>query len=298
VATPPYAPNPDIAADLHGHTRFSDGRATPEEYIEFRRSIGMRLCAVADHDVLTAIPAAAWAAQRAQMWFLPAVEVTSFLHFGTGEAEQFHVLAYFPPAFAQPARLHRTALYARGLRVLARWKAFVLDWLLSLPIEDRCALDPEETLGSLPDLEFPALQSIIDRISGRRKPLFEAFRIHHVRFWEEDRELFGWTPEEAMEAIRADGAFDVVAHPGRYRDKERTRRALLVASGIEVYTSRHRGDVAKFFLDFAEEHRKAWTVSSDDHQNARYIRPPCGVPVRTAERLFGRTLSMDEILGR
>jgi hypothetical protein len=101
-----------------------------------------------------------------------------------------------------------------------------------------------------------------------------------------------------MEAIRADGAFDVVAHPGRYRDKPRTERALQFASGIEVYTSRHRGDVAKRFLEFAERHRKAWTVSADDHQNARYIRPPCGIPVHTVEKLFGRTLSMDEIIGR
>ena len=216
----------DIAADLHGHTRFSDGRASPEEDIEFRRSIGMRLCAVADHDVLTAIPSAAMAARRAGVWFLPAVEVTSFLHFGTPEAEQFHVLAYYPPAFVQPARLLRTALYARGQRLQQRWKAFVLDWLATLDKNDQVALDPDDTLEAMSDEEFPALQSMIDRISARKCDLSNAFRLHHVKFWETDRELFGWTPEEAMEAIRADGAFDVVAHPGRYRDKPRTEKAL------------------------------------------------------------------------
>jgi 3',5'-nucleoside bisphosphate phosphatase len=288
----------DIAADLHGHTRFSDGRATPEAYVEYRRSIGMRLCAIADHDVLTAIPSAATVARRAGMWFLPAVEVTSFLHFGTPEAEQFHVLAYFPPTFVQPARLFRTALYARALRVQKSWKAFVLNWLSSLAEEDRHAIDSDSKLAGLPADEFPALQSMIDRITARRPELFDAFRLHHVRFWEEDRDLFGWTPEEAMECIRADGGFDVVAHPGRYRDKPRTEKALHFARGIEVYTSRHRGDVAKGFLEFARENRKAWTVSADDHQNARYIRPPCGIPVRTVEELFGRTLTMDEIMGR
>lgn len=288
----------DIAADLHGHTRFSDGRATPEEYVEYRRSIGMRLCAIADHDVLTAVPNAARAAQRAGMWFLPALEVTSFLHFGTSEAEQFHVLAYFPPVFAQPARLVRTALYARGQRVQKKWKAFVLDWLFSLSEDDRHALDSENALETLKDEEFPALQSMIDRISTQKHELFDAFRRHHVDFWEKDHELFGWTPEEAMEAIRADGAFDVVAHPGRYRDKPRTEKALCFASGIEVYTSRHRGDVAKRFLEFAEEHRKPWTASADDHQNARYIRPPYGIPVHTVEKLFGRTLAIDEIMRR
>lgn len=288
----------DIAADLHGHTRYSDGRASPEEYVEYRRSIGLRLCAVADHDVLSAVPAAAIAARRMGMWFLPAVEVTSFLHFGTPQAEQFHVLAYFPPAFASPTRLMRTNLYARGQRVQMKWKWFVLEWMSSLGAEDKAVLDPDGKLDDLPDAEFPALQSMIDRITARTPDLFDTFRKHHIQFWDNDRELFGWTPEEAMESIRADGAFDVVAHPGRYRDKERTEKALLFASGIEVHTSRHRGDVAKRFLEFAEQHRKAWTVSADDHQNARYIRPPCGVPVQTVEKLFGRTLSMDEIMMR
>jgi len=286
----------DIAADLHGHTRFSDGRASPEEYVEYRRSIGMRLCAVADHDVLSAIPNAAMAARRAGMWFLPAVEVTSFLHFGTSNAEQFHVLAYFPPAFIQPARLMRTNLYARGKRVQEKWKAFVLDWLGALPADDRQAIDPDKNLEALIAEEFPALQAMIDRICAQKHDLFDAFRRHHISFWDNDQELFGWTPEEAMEAIRADGAMDVVAHPGRYRDKPRTEKALHFANGIEVYTSRHRGEVAKHFLEFAERHRKEWTVSADDHQNARYIRPPCGIPVHTVEKLFGRTLTMDEIM--
>lgn len=288
----------DIAADLHGHTRYSDGRASPEDYVEYRRSIGMRLCAVADHDVLSAIPSAATAARRAGMWFLPALEVTSFLHFGATNAEQFHVLAYFPPAFVQPARLMRTNLYARGQRVQKQWKTFVLDWLESRTIDDRQAINPDNTLETLSDEEFPALQAMIDRICARKHDLFEPFRHHHVAFWDNGQELFGWTPEEAMEAIRADGALDVVAHPGRYRDKARTEKALHFASGIEVYTSRHRGDVAKHFLEFAERNRKAWTVSADDHQNARYIRPPCGIPVHTVEKLFGRTLTMDEILGK
>lgn len=288
----------DISADLHGHTRFSDGRASPEEYVEYRRSIGMRLCAVADHDVLSAIPSAAMAARRAGLWFLPAVEVTSFLHFGKTNAEQFHVLAYFPPTFVQPARLMRTNLYARGQRIQKQWKVFVLQWLETLSVDNRQALDPNDSLESLPDEEFPALQSMIDRICARKQELFEAFRQHHVAFWDNGQELFGWTPEEAMDAIRADGAIDIVAHPGRYRDKQRTEKALLFASGIEVYTSRHRGEVAKHFLEFAERHRKEWTVSADDHQNARYIKPPVGIPVHTVEKLFGRSLTMDEIMGK
>ena len=39
-----------IATDLHGHTRFSDGRAEPEDYVAFRAELGMQVIAVSDHD--------------------------------------------------------------------------------------------------------------------------------------------------------------------------------------------------------------------------------------------------------
>jgi hypothetical protein len=285
-----------IPTDLHGHTLFSDGRATPEAYVDFRREIGMRVIAVSDHDVLAAVPRTAVAATNARLMLLPAVEVTAFLHFGTAEAEQFHVLAYFPPRFCNLPLLRQTALFQRGLRVQERWKEFVLAYLESLPEDDRRALDPEGALPGLPPGEFPALQSTLDLFARQKRELFPAFRDHHVRFWDEGRELFGWTPEEAMDCIRADGALDVVAHPARYRDKERTRALLLRASGIEVYTSRHKPELAETFRAFAEEHRKCWTASSDDHQNARYMRPPAGTPVATLERILGRALPIEFIL--
>lgn len=285
-----------VATDLHGHTLFSDGRATPEEYVEFRRALGMRAVAIADHDVLRAVPRGAAAAAAAGLVFVPAVEVTAFIHFGTERAEQVHILAYFPESFLRAPRLKATALYGRGLRVEARWRDFVLEWLSSLPEADRRALESEGPLEALPPGEFPALQSTLDRIVRCRRPLFEAFRDHHVRFWEEDRELFGWEPEEAIDAIRADGALDIVAHPARYRDKERVQAVLLRASGLEVYTSRHKPEVAAGYRAFADEHKKHWTASSDDHQNARYVRPPCGTPLPTLERILRRPLPLDLVL--
>ena len=285
-----------IATDLHGHTLFSDGRATPEEFIEFRREQGMRVVSVSDHDVLSGVRRAAVAAERARLLLIPAVELTSFVGFGTAEAEQFHVLAYYPADILAGPRLESTFFYRRGQRVQSKWQAFVLTWLAALSVEDREALDPESELAALPPSEFPALQRMIDLIVARRRSLFEAFRDHHYRFWNDDRELFGWTPEELIEAIRSDGAMDIVAHPGRYRDKERTKKVLGLASGLEVYTSRHKAEVAEGFRAYAAEHRKLWTASADDHQNARYVRPPCGSPVSTVERLLRRPLPMSMIL--
>ena len=285
-----------VATDLHGHTSFSDGRATPEAYVDFRRELGMRVVAIADHDVFAGVRRGAAAAALAGMVLVPAAEVTSFLHFGTPAAEQFHVLAYFPPEMLFGRRLEETRLYKRGLRVQHKWREFVLAWLSDLDEGDRAALDPERRIERLPPPEFPALQSMIDLVVRARRPLFEPFRDHHVRFWEDDAELFAWTPEDCIDAIRADGGVDIVAHPARYRDKERTLSVLARASGLEVYTSRHKPDVAEQYRAFAEANKKLWTASADDHQNARYVRPACGTPLATLERILRRPLPMSMIL--
>jgi histidinol phosphatase-like PHP family hydrolase len=287
-----------VSTDLHGHTYYSDGRATPEEYVEFRRALGMKAIAIADHDVLAGARQGAVAAERAGITFIPALEVTAHLHYGQSGEEQFHVLAYYPQDVLAGMQLESKRLYQRGLLVQTRWKELVLEWMSKLPAEDREALDPEGELEKLAPPLFPALQSMILRVVERRRPLFEAFRDQHVLFWSSEgpnKDLFGWTPEEAIDAIRHDGAVDVIAHPARYRDKGRTLMVIDHAQGLEVYTSRHKAEVAAYFREIAESKRKYWTSSSDDHQNARYIRPPCGTPVQTLERIGRRTMKLAAI---
>jgi hypothetical protein len=186
-------------------------------------------------------------------------------------------------------------LYRRGLSIKEWWRSFVLDWFRALPADDRRALDADDVLEGTPPAVFPALQSMIDRIVLRRRALFEAFRDHHARFWNEGKEFFGWTPEEAIDAIRADGAIDVVAHPARYRNRERTFAVLDYASGVEAYTSRHRPEIALEYRAFAEARHKLWTASSDDHQNARYIKPAAGMPLASVERLLQQQLPLSLI---
>ena len=104
-----------IATDLHGHTRFSDGRAEPEDYVAFRAELGMQVIAISDHDSFAGVPRAAEAARELGVTLVPAMEVTSFIHFGTPRAEQIHILAYFPPERALDGSLgDDAARRARG----------------------------------------------------------------------------------------------------------------------------------------------------------------------------------------
>lgn len=276
-----------VATDLHGHTYFSDATASPEEFVAARAACDLRVIAISDHDVFAGVRRGSQAARAAGLCLVPAMETTSFVGFGTSAAEQFHILAYFPPSYLEDGRLERTFLYRRGLRVQARFRAFILEWIFGLHDDDRLALDPDGSLATTPAESFPGLQQVILRILEKRQQVFRHFIRTHVRFWTEERELFGWSPEELCDVIRADGGIDIVAHAARYRDKERLARVLLGASGVEVYTSRHRPEWAARFRSFAEQHGKLWTASTDDHQRGVYSPPPCGTPDWVVSRLLG-----------
>jgi hypothetical protein len=271
-----------IPTDLHGHTKLSDGRAEPEDFVAYRAELGMQVIAVSDHDTFAAVPRAAVAAKELGVTLVPAMEVTSFIHFGTPKAEQIHILAYFPPDHA----LGGTRLGERAVRVSRKWRELCLAWLTDLPIEQRYYIDPENALADLRGTEFPQLQDFLNLVFDRNRGVYEDFIRHHVRFWEADKELFGWTPEEAIECIRGDGGLDVVAHPNRVRDKARMDRVVDEVAGIEVYTSRHKADIAAKFLERATQTGKHWTASSDDHGHVTYVRPPDGTPKRTVERIL------------
>jgi hypothetical protein len=274
-----------VLADLHGHTFFSDARSSPEEYVRFRKERGLELIAISDHDVMWGVRRGAEVACELGVQLLPAVECTTHLDFGTDTADQIHVLAYFPPSILEGDRLERTALFGRSRRFSERWKAFVLAWLEELGPEERGALDQGWSASS--GGEFPGLQRVLDAIQERAPARIDEFRIRQLDFWCGDRELFGWTPEEAIETIRADGAVDVIAHPGRYRDQARVLRLMAHATGVEVYTTRHRPSLAAEYRTFCDSRRKLWTSGSDDHQIVPYVLPERPMSEEVRERLIG-----------
>jgi hypothetical protein len=279
-----------VRTDLHGHTHFSDGRTTPEEFVRFRVKRGFEVIALSDHDTFAGVSRAH--AELAQLGsdvtLVPAMEATSFLHFGTDRAEQVHVLAYFPPSFLTDGRLAATQLAQRAQRVHEAWRAYVLDFVGRQRDEVRAALDePALRACSADPEEFPQLQTFILRIAERCPDEFKSFQLDHVHFWDRDRALFGWSPEELIDTIRADGGVDVVAHPIRYRDRARLDDVMRHAWGVEAYTSRHTPDAAARFRARAEELGKHWTASSDDHQHRPYVMPASGTPRATVAAMMG-----------
>ena len=65
-----------VAADLHAHTRASDGDATPEQLVAYARAARLKSLAVTDHDTTAGIADAVAASRGTGLEIVPGVEVS------------------------------------------------------------------------------------------------------------------------------------------------------------------------------------------------------------------------------
>ncbi|MBI4343181.1 MAG: PHP domain-containing protein, partial [Candidatus Omnitrophica bacterium] len=80
---------PEPTADLHLHTRFSDGTETPARVVELAKAAGLSAMAITDHDNTEAFAIAEPAARQHGIELLPGIEMSA-----SAEGEEVHVLGF------------------------------------------------------------------------------------------------------------------------------------------------------------------------------------------------------------
>ena len=221
-------------ADLHSHSRYSDGTLSPGALAERAHRNGVALWALTDHDELAGLPEAAAAARALGLGFLAGVEVSvSFA------GETVHIVGLgVDPAHAplcdglartRSGRLERARAMAEGLAraglhgALAGALAYVSNPdLVSRTHFARWLVDT----GVCPDTG-----SVFRRYLTQGKPGY----VPHQ--WARLGEAVGW--------IRGAGGMAVIAHPGRYNFSVNAEYALFSefkqhgGHAVEVLTSSH-----------------------------------------------------------
>lgn len=66
---------PNTCCDLHMHSHYSDGRASPAELVQYAAEIGLRVIALTDHNTLSGIHEAQNVARRLGLEVIPGVEL-------------------------------------------------------------------------------------------------------------------------------------------------------------------------------------------------------------------------------
>lgn len=251
-------------ADLHLHTRYSDGTYTPAELVSAAQSAGLSEIALTDHDTLDGCGEVASIAAAAGIGFIPGTEITAEL-----DGRELHILGYFVDA-AHPD-LSRELLEAQRIR-----RKRVQDMVARLNARE-IALSVEAVL-EIAKCSAPGRPHVARALvaAGHCASSDEAFD----RFLKKDRP--GWVPKRkmsaarALELIHAAGGLAVMAHPGlNHDDRMVMRLARMGMDGLECHHPKHGPAAASRYEGMAREMGLVVTGGSDCHGMSK-ARPTIG----------------------
>jgi 3',5'-nucleoside bisphosphate phosphatase len=243
-----------MIADLHLHTKFSDGTFSPEEVVELARQRGLAALALTDHDTVEGCARAAAACERAGIEFISGTELTA-----EHEGQEIHILGYFIDT-------HNPALLAG----MAKFQAVRQERIRSIVgrlNQMRVPLRPEAVF-NLANCRAPGRPHVARALvqAGHCSSLDEAFE----RFLKRNRPA--WVPKFKMSATdaiallhRAGGAA-VMAHPGLTRT-DRAIPGMVEAGldGLECFHTKHSTTTTEHYLELADRYHLLVTGGSDCH---------------------------------
>jgi 3',5'-nucleoside bisphosphate phosphatase len=241
-------------ADLHLHTRFSDGTFTPEELAEHGARLGFATLALTDHDTVEGCARMAAVCAAAGIEFIPGTELTAEY-----DHTELHLLGYFldtqnQTLVAEIARFQMVR-QQRIHEMVARLNE------LGVPLK-------AESVFALANCKSPGRPHVARALvkSGLVSNLDEAFE----RFLKKNRPA--WVPKakvsalEGIDLIHQAGGLAVMAHPGLNRTDE-IIPALADAGldGLECFHTKHSTAMSERYLEIAEKYKLLVTGGSDCH---------------------------------
>ncbi|HTI98546.1 MAG TPA: PHP domain-containing protein [Dongiaceae bacterium] len=241
-------------ADLHLHTRFSDGTYTPEELVAQAQLNGLAAIALTDHDTVEGCPSAAAACAAAGIEFVPGTELTA-----EHQNTEVHLLAYFVD-IGDPMFLKEMAHFQAVRQNRIREMATKLNAIgVGLKAADVFALANCNSPGR------PHVARALVR-GGFCGSMDEAFD----RFLKKDRPAFvpkfKMAAARGIELVHQAGGLAVMAHPALNRtDAIIPELVALGLDGIECFHTKHSASVSRHYLEMAAHFGLLVTGGSDCH---------------------------------
>jgi len=241
-------------ADLHLHTRYSDGTYTPEELVFHAQRCDLAAIALTDHDTVEGCAPTEKACKDAGIEFIAGTELTA-----EQNGIEIHILGYFLET--QNERLlkeierFQTVRQNRIREMVARLNH------LKVPLE-------AEAVFALANCRAPGRPHVARAMvqAGLCESLDEAFE----RFLKKNRPA--WVPKfkisaaDAIELIHHAGGVAVMAHPGLNRsDNVIPAMAAAALDGIECFHTKHSTAIAEHYLEVADRFHLLVTGGSDCH---------------------------------
>ena len=266
------------AYDLHMHSTFSDGSKGVAELVRSSWEAGLAGIAVTDHDSLSQLSAVRRAARDFGYPVLAGVEVSAW---NPGTGRKVHVLGYGLEATADGSgpleRLVGETLVARTANSL--WQAWVI--ARSSSARGAAPLDLSTVVRVAGESTGVYKQHVMEALCGLPYTDAAYQRLYRSLFKGRGvaaRDISYPSAADAVRAIREQGGFAVLAHPGQMDSWSAV--AGLVGEGlqgIEAFHPDHDEADERRALRMADEFGLLVTGGSDYH--GRY-----GAPERVGER--------------
>jgi len=247
-----------LFADLHVHTKYSDGTFSPEESVRYAQKVGLATISISDHDTTEGIPSAIKEGSKRGIEVIPGIELS--VDFKNSHNQEMHILGYFinweDSSFQQKLKLFRKARERRAYHILDKLKG------LGIAIDER-RLFEIAGIGVIGRLHFA-------------KMLVENKSVSHTQeaFWKYLGDSkpayvpkFRLSPDEAIKMILRIGGIPVLAHP-HYNSINCNVVKTLANSGlkgIEVWHTKHSVNETDKFKKMADKLGMIMTGGSDCH---------------------------------
>ncbi len=247
-----------LKADLHCHTKLSDGTLGIDDIIILAKNSGVTTLAVTDHDCLAGIVRAELIGHRHGVNVIPAVEFSAT---DSKRDSKAHILCYLPD---KPDRLEGLCKSNSLIRKRAS-QMMVLKTAKKFPVTPEFITKCCQ--GSTNIYKQHIMQALME--SGYTTTIFGD--LYKLLFTKESRmnvlmETKFPEPVEIIKAIHEAGGIAVLAHPGFYDNFELLEELIPEGlDGVEVWHPENTPEQQEMLIATAKKHGLVMTGGSDFH---------------------------------
>jgi 3',5'-nucleoside bisphosphate phosphatase len=246
-------------ADLHVHSYYSDGTASPASLIDMAVSAKFIGLSITDHDSLAGYQEAAKIASDKGIILLPGIEISSKF-----KKELIHVLGYSFNAknsvLHEMCSIHQQRRTKRNAQILEKLTSIGYD----ISMKDVYDNSPHAQAYGRPHI---ALAMVKRGYASSCAAAFASYlKIGRPCYVEGEK----WTVEEAISGIHEAGGFAVLAHPHLIKDKS-CIQVLLNSSfdGLEGYYDSFPLSENEYWIQMAHKKGLFVTGGSDFHGDVK-----------------------------
>ncbi|MGN0457534.1 MAG: PHP domain-containing protein [Eubacterium sp.] len=247
-----------MAADLHCHTKLSDGSVGIEDLIVIAHKSGIDTIAITDHDCLAGTVRGQVIGKRYDVTIIPAVEISAF---DEQEGKKVHIISYLADA---PDRLERICKKTSVARKRAG-QIMMLKVAARFPITTEFIIN--HASGSTNLYKQHIMHALMD--AGYTDKIFGDL---YTALFDTGSETNVLAPtktpsvKEVIDEIHGAGGIAILAHPGKYNNEENIEEYLeLGLDGVEVWSPYNDDELTQRLIEFCNKKKILMTGGSDFH---------------------------------